>query len=211
MKADVKRSGYHSPRREQAAAATRQAIIDAAQELFLSQGYVRTTVGQVAQAAHVAANTVYTSVGGKAALLRAIMDRATGDPAAAETIERVRHCSDPAEIIRLAAHGTRSANERQSEHITVLLESARVDAHASEMHQNGLRFYRENLDKIVERLAELGAIPTSERDRASDVFWYLFGMTSWQTLVKDLAWTWDDAEQWVAQRGIEALLEPPNA
>jgi hypothetical protein len=38
------------------------------------------------------------------------------------------------------------------------------------------------------------------------VFWYLFGFTFWQTLITDLGWSWDEAEQWLAQTGINALL-----
>jgi hypothetical protein len=38
------------------------------------------------------------------------------------------------------------------------------------------------------------------------VFWYLFGWTSWRTLTIDLGWTWDHAEHWLTQRGIDALL-----
>jgi len=43
--------------------------------------------------------------------------------------------------------------------------------------------------------------------RAADVFWYLFGWGSWRTLIADLGWSWDEAEQWLAQRGIDALLQ----
>jgi hypothetical protein len=40
------------------------------------------------------------------------------------------------------------------------------------------------------------------------VFWYLFGWMSWRILILDLGWSWDEAEQWLAQRGVEALLKP---
>ena len=70
----MNRAIYNSPRRQQAAAATREAIVDAAQELFAAQGYGRTTVAQIAELAQVAANTVYTSVGGKADLVTAGAD-----------------------------------------------------------------------------------------------------------------------------------------
>jgi len=50
----VTRASYNSPRRQQAAAATREAIIEAALELFACQGYARTTVAQIAEAARVA-------------------------------------------------------------------------------------------------------------------------------------------------------------
>ena len=204
------RASYNSPRRQQAAAATREAIIEAALELFACQGYARTTVAQIAEAARVAANTVYTSVGGKPQLLAAITEGGTGDPDVAETLTAVARASDPAEVIRLTAAGTRQVNERQAKAVTILLDSARVDPAAAEMLQVSVRTYRDTLDTLAQRLVEIGAIDPSDRRRAGDVFWYLFGWMSWRTLIIDLGWSWDEAEQWLAQRGVEALLHPDS-
>jgi hypothetical protein len=30
---------------------------------------------------------------------------------------------------------------------------------------------------------------------------------SWRILITDLEWSWDEAEQWLAQRGIDELLD----
>jgi AcrR family transcriptional regulator len=206
----VNRASYHSPRREQAAAATREAILDAARELFATQGYACTTVGQIAEAARVAANTVYTSVGGKPQLLAAIMEGGTGDPAVAETLTAVARTTNPAEVIRLTAAGTRQANERQAKAVTILLDSARADPAAAEMLQVSMRLYRDALNALAQRLEDLGAVESADRRRAGDVFWYLFGWTSWRTLIIDLGWSWDEAEKWLAQRGTEALLSPDS-
>jgi AcrR family transcriptional regulator len=202
----VTRASYNSPRRQQAAAATREAIIEAALELFACQGYARTTVAQIAEAARVAANTVYTSVGGKPQLLAAITESGTGDPDVAETLTAVARTSDPAEVIRLTAAGTRQVNERRAKAVAVLLDSAQADPAAAEMLQVTVRYYRETLGTLAGRLEDLGAVQSPDLSRAADTFWYLFGWTSWRTLITDLGWSWDDAEQWLAQRGIDALL-----
>ena len=200
------RASYNSPRRQQAAAATREAIIEAALELFACQGYARTTVAQIAEAARVAVNTVYTSVGGKPQLLAAITESGTGDPDVAETLTAVARTSDPAEVIRLTAAGTRQVNERRAKAVAVLLDSAQADHAAAEMLQVTVRYYRETLGTLAGRLEDLGAVQSPDLNRAADIFWYLFGWTSWRTLITDLGWSWDAAEQWLAQRGIDALL-----
>jgi AcrR family transcriptional regulator len=202
----VTRASYNSPRRQQAAAATREAIIEAALELFACQGYARTTVAQIAEAARVATNTVYTSVGGKPQLLAAITESGTGDPDVAETLTAVARTSDPAEVIRLTAAGTRQVNERRAKAVAVLLDSAQADPAAAEMLQVTVRYYRETLGTLAGRLEDLGAVQSPDLNRAADIFWYLFGWTSWRTLITDLGWSWDDAEQWLARRGIDALL-----
>jgi AcrR family transcriptional regulator len=204
----VNRASYHSPRREQAAAATREAILDAARELFATRGYACTTVAQIAETAQVAANTVYTSVGGKPQLLAAIMEGGTGDPAVAETLTAVARTTSPAEVIQLTAAGTRQVNERNATAVTILLDSARVDTAAAEMLQVSMRLYRDTLNALAQRLEDLGALESADRRRAADAFWYLFGWTSWRTLIIDLGWSWDEAEKWLARRGVEALLNP---
>jgi len=204
----VSRASYNSPRRQQAAAATREAIIEAAQELFACQGYARTTVAQVAEAAQVAANTVYTSVGGKPQLLAAITESGTGDPDVAETMTAVARATDPAEVIRLTAAGTRRVNQRRAKAVAVLLDSAQADPAAAEMLRLTVRYYRDTLATLARRLEDLGAVEPPDLNRAADVFWYLFGWTSWRTLITDLGWSWDEAEQWLAQQGIDTLLMP---
>ncbi len=203
----MSRASYYSPRRQQAAAATREAIIEAAQELFATQGYGRTTVAQIAEAARVAANTVYTSVGGKPQLLAAITEEGTGDPDVAETLTAVASTTHPAEVIRLTAAGTRRVNERRAKAVAVLLDSAQADPAAAEMLRITVRRYREALAALARRLGDLGAVEPSDLNRATDIFWYLYGWTSWRILITDLGWSWDEAEQWLAQRGIDALLE----
>jgi hypothetical protein len=78
------------------------------------------------------------------------------------------------------------------------------------MLQVSVRTYRDTLDTLAQRLVEIGALGPSDRRRAGDVFWYLFGWMSWRTLIIDLGWSWDEAEQWLAQRGVEALLHPDS-
>jgi AcrR family transcriptional regulator len=69
MSKAVKRR-YHSPRRQEQARETRRRIINAAHDLFVANGYGRTTIAEIAKTAGVAVETVYASFGNKATLLR---------------------------------------------------------------------------------------------------------------------------------------------
>ena len=68
------RRGYDSPLRRRQAHATRSAVLAAARELFLEQGYGATTVEQVAARAGVSKPTVFTAVGNKQTLLKVVRD-----------------------------------------------------------------------------------------------------------------------------------------
>lgn len=69
---------YRSPRREEQAARTRHAILQAARHLFVGRGYAETTVADVARAAGVSVDTLYASVGRKPQLLLAVHDMELG-------------------------------------------------------------------------------------------------------------------------------------
>jgi AcrR family transcriptional regulator len=71
MRESVKRP-YRSTRRAEQARETRLRIIRAAHDLFISEGYGRTTMAQVARAAGVALETVYAVYRNKPALLRQV-------------------------------------------------------------------------------------------------------------------------------------------
>src|SRR5262245_54553923 len=74
------RRSYDSPRRREQAAATRAAILDAAQRLFELHGYAGTSMPAIAAQAGVALKTVYVAFETKAGLLHALWNvRLAGD------------------------------------------------------------------------------------------------------------------------------------
>ena len=113
------RRTYRSPLREEQARVTRRAIVETARELFIEVGYAATTIDAVADRAGVSRKTVFTSVGGKAVLLKLACDWAlAGDdepvpiderPAAQQMLAE----TDPARLLsrwaRLPVRGRRAA------------------------------------------------------------------------------------------------------
>jgi AcrR family transcriptional regulator len=67
----VKRA-YRSDRRREQASETRRRILRTAHDLFVRQGYGRTTIAEVARAAGVAVETVYAAYRNKPTLLRQV-------------------------------------------------------------------------------------------------------------------------------------------
>ena len=61
-------------RREVAAAETRREILRAARRLFAERGFASTSVQQIAEESGVAVQTIYSSIGSKAALVLALND-----------------------------------------------------------------------------------------------------------------------------------------
>jgi AcrR family transcriptional regulator len=92
MRDDVKTPSSTGPDlRAARVARTETELIDAARSLFLQQGYVATTLAQIAERAGLAVRTVYVRFGTKAALFRRVVDRAlVGDADPIDVAHRPR-------------------------------------------------------------------------------------------------------------------------
>ena len=82
-----RRRTYDARGRRAQAERTRAAVLDAAERLFLDQGYATTAIGTIAEAAAVSPETIYKAFRGKPGLVRAIRERrlAGKGPLAAES------------------------------------------------------------------------------------------------------------------------------
>jgi AcrR family transcriptional regulator len=204
----VSTTRYHSPRRADAAAATRTAILTAARELFLTSGYAGTTVPQIARAARVAVPTVYTSTGGKADILAALLEPVVSDPAVGESIAAVEAAEDPAEVIRVTAEGVRLTNERHWDTIARLFPQAQSEPAAAEVYQRVLDAYQDALGRAAQQLHRLGALrPGTTAEDALDLLWFYLGSGAWMSLCEDRGWSLERARDWLAGAATAALIE----
>ena len=127
---------YKSPRRREQAAATRRAILEAAQPLFERDGYGATTMEAIAADAGVALKTVYVAFETKSGLLRALWDLLLkGDqdeapvgraPWYLEVLEE----RDPERKLRLTPAHSRMVKQRVGELLHVIRDAAPLDADA---------------------------------------------------------------------------------
>ncbi|GII53917.1 hypothetical protein Pth03_23060 [Planotetraspora thailandica] len=197
---------YHSPRREQDAADTRNDILRAARELFSAQGYARVTVADIARRAGVATKTVYASAGGKAGIFTELIKAAVIESGAAETLAAIRRTGDPREAIAVLARGTRNGNETKRDIIDMLYAAMPVHDDAGALWEEATESYRSTLREVADHLHEIGGLGDGlDPGRAADVLWLCFGMSSWRTLVGECGWTWDEAERWLSTQAVLLL------
>src|SRR5215469_9468858 len=110
-------------RREVAAAETRREILRAARRLFAERGFASTSVAQIAEESGVAVQTIYSSIGSKAALLLALNDLIDEEAGVAQLAAQLSSEADPGQLIARAVHLTRQLNERCGDLIRVLLSA----------------------------------------------------------------------------------------
>lgn len=180
--------------------------MDAARELFLTQGYARVTVSEIAKQAGIAVKTVYTSAGSKADILRELLATAVNSSGAEETLAEVRRTTDPTAAIRVLAHGTRMGNEHHRDAIEMMYAAMPVHDSAEDVWEQGTALYRKVLCEVASHLDAIGGLAAGiGTDRAADILWFCFGTSAWRTLTKDCGWTWDASETWLATQATALL------
>jgi AcrR family transcriptional regulator len=212
VKGPVRRS-YSSPRREQQARETRRAVLAAARDGFVRDGYAATTVPQVARAAGVSAETVYKAFGSKASLAKAVFDVAVvGDDedvplADRDLIQRIQRDADPEHKLRLYAPHVADSAARTGPLLLVLRTAAATDAGAAAVWEQTQQERLSGMTQFAHHLAQGGHLREGVSvEEARDVLWVHNSVELWDLLVNQRGWSRRRHAQWVAQQLVAALL-----
>lgn len=191
-----------SPLRDQQTQQTRRAVVLAAHDLFLANGWAATGMREVAATAGVAIETVYSHFSSKRGLLRAVVDAvAVGDDAPVSLAQRPEFLAmgrgRRSARIRAAAQLAAAIQLRTSTVAKLLREGAAADEGIAEMLQSLRERQRNDVATALELI--VGRPPTvSERDGV----WAIVSHEVCGLLVEECGWTPEQYEEW-----IEATLE----
>ena len=204
---------YDSPRRREQAAATRRAILEAAQKLFEQQGYAGTPMAALAAEAGVALKTVYVVFETKGGVLRALWHLLLrGDDVDAPVGERTWYREvldepDPTRQLQLNARNSRVVKERAGRLLGVIREAAPTEPDIEELWERIQRDFYDNQRVIVESLAAKHALRSDlDVERATDILWTLNHPDLWQLLALQRGWTPAEYERWFADTACAQLL-----
>ncbi|WP_019204362.1 TetR/AcrR family transcriptional regulator [Tsukamurella sp. 1534] len=203
---------YDNSGRKRAAEETRAAILDAARTILLEGGYDEMTIASLARAAGVSPQTIYNSVGDKAAVVKACYDVVlAGDAEPVPMSERpafraLSLATDRPAFLRAYAHWCRDINSRVGGLLGRLLTAGGRD--------ESLRSFLRAIDQ-ERRLGTTHAMTALQRahglpdavplERAIDVAWTLNSPEVYERLVTRCGWPLDDYEHWLANQ-LAAVL-----
>jgi AcrR family transcriptional regulator len=190
------RRPYRSPKREAAALKTRHAIRDAAETLFLRDGYARTSMKAIAAQAGVSEKTMYLTYATKANLLREVIQVAVrGDEAPATLAERpewraVVHGERDQVFARFAARNA-ALMIRTAPIIAVAEAAAATDPELAEHRDRAHATTRADLHALAVELKQRGVLaPHIDEQHAADTMYALAADTSvYLRLTRDCGWT----------------------
>jgi AcrR family transcriptional regulator len=204
---------YNSPRRREQAEATRTAILDAAERLFIRDGYVTTSVAAIAKEAGVALKTVYLGFETKGGLLRALWHRnlrggredvPVGDQ---RWFLEVLEEPDPAKSLRLNARNSRRVKLRVAPLGEVILTAAPADPEIDALSKRIWSQFYDNQRDVVKALHRRKALKRGLGvDRAADILWTLNHPRTYILLVQERGWTPEQYERWLGDITISELL-----
>jgi AcrR family transcriptional regulator len=204
---------YVSPRRVETARTTRRAILDAARELFVQQGYVNTSADQIAERAGVSKPTVFSSVGNKRTLLKELRDLALAggdDPIPVSQrswVQAVLAEPSPARSLELYARGQTELAARYADLEEVLHAAAGADDELRDLWQTNERERLQAARLFVDNLLGKGPLkPGLERDAAVDLLWIHMAADNFRRLVRDRGWSETRYERWLATTLYAQLL-----
>jgi AcrR family transcriptional regulator len=211
----VKRA-YRSTLRREQAESTRMAIIGAATELFVRDGYGPTSVDSIADDAGVSRATVFTAVGGKAAVLRAAYNVAiVGDDEPIPLPDRpwarpVREAPDAATMLVRYAHMVAVIDQRVAGIYEVLRGAAGADTDVR-AHWDQIRDERKvGAANVIAMLQRHGRLRHGVRKRAAaDVVFVLIDPGLYHQLVEEQGWKAASFESWLAET-LQMQLLPPQ-
>jgi AcrR family transcriptional regulator len=207
--AKVKRS-YDSSRRHEQARRNRDAVLDAAERRFLTDGYGPTTIASVAGEAGVSAETVYKAFGGKAGLVTAIWERGLEGrgpvPAPQRSDEMKAREDDPRQIIRNWGQLTTEVAPRVAPILLLIRTAAASDPEMARMlaatDRQRLRRMRQNAETLTGHLKE-----GPSRNDAAEIMWTYSSPDLYDLLVIRQRWPIGRYGRFISEAMINALFE----
>jgi AcrR family transcriptional regulator len=199
---------YDSSGRRQRAQLARAAILDAARDRFLADGYAAATVSAIAAEAGVSVETIYKSFTNKAGLVAAIWERGLAGSGPVPAPRRSDHMqgteSDPRRIIQNWGRLTAEVAPQVAP-ILLLIRSAATDPEMARLladtDQQRLRRMRHNANTLAAHLK-----PGMTVAAAADVMWTYSSPDLYDLLVLRRRWTIRRYSQFIAEAMIAALL-----
>jgi AcrR family transcriptional regulator len=207
---------YDARRRRERAVEERQAtqlrVVEAARGLFLTNGYVATTMAEIAREAGVALQSVYSAGQSKADLLHLVIDLAVaGDDQEVMLLERpnfagVAKESNPEKQVEMIAALIADTMERLAQIWVAYREAAAVDAKAAANLVAAHHRRHETFAGLIGMLPEdrlRGSV-----EEATDTTWAIGSIDVFLLLRSIQGWDAAHYAKWLSRTLVDQLLVP---
>lgn len=187
------RRNYDSSKRRTDARARREAVLTAARQLFLDDGFAPTTVSAVASRAGVSEEMVYKNFGGKPGLVRALHDealRGEGPIPAERRSDSLRESAEAREVVRGWSILSMEVASRVSPVLLLVRDAALIDpSMGGLLAELDDRRHRRMADN-AHFLSSAGHLrPGVTEEAATDLMWSVTSPEMFELLVRRRGWS----------------------
>jgi AcrR family transcriptional regulator len=207
---------YRSPRRAEQAEATRQAVLSSARHLFVTKGYLATTIADIAKHARVSPDTIYASVGRKPALLRELVETAISGTDQAipadqrDYVLRMRAATTAREAITIYAHAITAIQQRLAPVFLALRDAASTDTACANLWAEISERRATNMRQLAAGLRATGDLREDLTDnQVADIIWSMNATEYWDLLVRQRRWSPTEFAAWLEDAWTRLLLHEP--
>ncbi|MFJ8582919.1 TetR/AcrR family transcriptional regulator [Micromonospora sp. NPDC093277] len=189
--------------RTQRAAETRGRILDAARELFITNGYGATNLQEVADRAGVAIQTIYFVFGNKRKLLKELVDvTIAGDDESIATMDRpwfreALESKTADALLRAHVQGVGEVLHRVAAITDMVATAAASDAEVAQLWPDGERPRLQVQTTVAETMVtKPGARAGITAETAADILFALLSPALYLLLVRERGWPPERWQQW---------------
>lgn len=208
---------YSSPLRLQQAEETHANILKAADRLFRSEGWAKTTIAAIAREAGVSSETVYSVFANKRTLIqKLIVEAARRDAPDTMLVEQtgpkaIFAAADPADQIRRFAHDVTDVLSNVAPLMAVVRTAAASEPELAALYAQLQTGRRQNLAVFVSALARNGGLREGlESDAATATVWRLASPEMFTLVTEAEALEKQNYAEWLRQ-SLELLLLPGHS
>jgi AcrR family transcriptional regulator len=185
--------------------------VEVARRLFLADGYTRTTVSAIAEAAGVSVETVYKAFGGKAGVVRAIWAKSLEGggqvPAEQRSDEMQAAERDPRQVIRNWGRLIVEVAPLVAPILLLTRSAAGSDPQMAKLLADADEQRLSRMERNARTLHERGNLrPDMTLDEARDILWIYSSPELFELLVIRKGWSVERFASFAADQLIAALL-----
>ena len=204
---------YDVTRRREQARRIQEAVLQAARQRLLNDGYAATTVATIAADAGTSVDTIYKTFGGKAGLVRTLWLQALEGQEATPAPRRSDQLSgtetDPARVLRGWGHFITELGPRGVPILLLVRAAAATDADMTALLAEIEKQRRTRMRHNARRLQGRGWLrPELTLAEATDILWTYSSAELYDMLVMRSGWPPERYGAFVGEALIAALLPP---
>lgn len=182
--------------------------MEAAKELFQSEGFDRATINVLAKAAEVSMPTVYAIFKSKRGILQALIDEAFPPEQHAALVDNSMLEKSPKKRLSITAKLARQIYDAERELIDILRGASVVAPEFKELEQEReKRRYERQGEYVKKMMGEKVLAKGLTLQKARDILWSLTGRDMYRMFVVERGWTSDEYEKFLALLLVKSLLD----